>query len=166
MKKFLVLYLTVVAALSGCKKDNCTPEQNIAVFGKDRAITTYYYQADDYRFYSVHSGENLVFRYSHTRAECEDVLDDEYGFNFDFEIDKAADKFRFEGSELALTKGVVLEFGAWVSNQYQNIGSGLIEGSKISANQWRVKADVTTTPLRPDQQPKRITFDRVFTLEQ
>lgn len=162
MKKILLLLLIAATTLTACEKDDCSPEQTSGSFEEGKTIAMHYDQTYQRSYFQVENGQNIVFRYNHTGAQCDDIMDDEWGYTLTFEVDKAATQFRYKDGEFAAAKGIYLEFGAWVGGQLQEIESGQLVGLKISSNKWRVKANVTIKPLSANEQPKQVTFDRVF----
>jgi hypothetical protein len=162
MRKLLPLFLGITLALTSCDKDDCNPARNIGSFEENKAIVVHYNEGAQEDYHHVEAGENLVFRYSHTAAECDDVMDDEWGYALTFEVDKDATQFRFEGTELSVSKGFYKEFGAWVGGNTYPLEGGIIEGSKKADGKWRVKADVTVLYPTSNGSAKRVNFDMVF----
>ena len=162
MKKLLPLFLGIAFTFAACDKDGCHPAQNSGSFEENKSIVIHYNEGAQEDSHHVETGENLVFRYSHTAAQCDDVMDDEWGYALTFEVDKDATQFRFEGTELNVSKGFYKEFGAWVGGNTYPLEGGLIEGSKIADGKWRVKADVTALYPTSNGSAKRVTFDTVF----
>ncbi|WP_299706912.1 hypothetical protein [uncultured Pontibacter sp.] len=162
MRKLLLLFLGITLMLTSCDKDDCNLARNSGSFEENKAIGVRYNEDAQQDYYHVEAGENLVFRYSHTAAECDNAMDDEWGYTLTFEVDKDATTFRFEGAELLAAKGFYQEWGAWVSSNTYPLEGGLIEGSKMADGKWRVKADVTALPPTVNGSAKRVTFDTVF----
>lgn len=162
MKKLLPLFLGITLALTGCEKDDCNPAWNSGSLEENKTIAAHYNEEAQQEYHYVEDGQNIVFRYSHTAAECDNIMDDEWGYTLTFEVDKDATQFRFENAELPVAKGFYREFGAWVGNNTYPLESGIMEGSRMADGKWRVKADVTA--LLPTSQGggKRVTFDMVF----
>ncbi|MDX5420570.1 MAG: hypothetical protein LPK09_15245 [Hymenobacteraceae bacterium] len=162
MKKLLPILLGITLTLTSCDKDDCNPAQSNASFEMNKAIVVDYNEAAQKDYHHVKEGENLVFRYSHAGAECDNAIDDEWGYTLTFEVDKHATQFRFEGAELPAAKGFYQEWGAWVSSNTHPLGNGLIEGTRMADGKWRVKADVTALPQTSGGSAKRVAFDTVF----
>ncbi|MBD1397221.1 hypothetical protein H9Q13_08600 [Pontibacter sp. JH31] len=160
MKKLLPLLLGITLTLMGCDKDDCNPARNSSSFESNKSIAVHYNGDAQQDYYHVVNGENLVFSYSHVAPECENTMDDEWGYTLTFEVGKDATTFRFEGAELPIAKGFYQEWGAWVSSNTHPLDGGLIEGTKMADGKWRVKADVTAQASTGSA--KRITFDTVF----
>lgn len=162
MKKLLPFLLGLALTLTACDKDDCNPARNAARFEENKAIAVNYNEGAQQDYYQVVDGENIVFRYNHTAAACENVMDDEWGYTLTFEVDKNATTFRFAGAELPAANGFYRESGAWVSGNTYPLQGGLIEGSKMANGKWRVKADVIVLPATSSSLAKRVTFDTVF----
>lgn len=162
MKKLLPLLLGATLSFTSCDKDDCNPARNTASLAENKTIDVHYNPDAQQDYYHVVNGENLVFSFSHAAAECDNAIDDEWGYTLTFEVDKDATTFRFEGPELPVTKGFYQEWGGWVSSKTYPLESGKIEGSRMADGKWRVKADVTALPPTSNGSAKRITFDRIF----
>jgi len=163
MRKALLLFLFAVSTLAACKKEACNPEQTRGSYEEDKKIVVEYnFISEGPHYYRVEDGENLVFKYVLTGAECENTRDDEWGYTLTFEVDKDATAFLFEGIELPMANGFYKEFGAWVGGTTYPLAGGKIEGSRRPDGKWRVKADVTALPPTSNGSAKRIVFDMMF----
>ncbi len=165
MKKLIPLFLLTTLALTGCEKNDCTPEKISGSFAEGKTILVHYNEYSQSNHYSVRDGEHLVFRYEHRFPDCN--LDDaKWGEVLNFEVDKDATQFRFAGNELSAAKGYFWVHNGIGSGHDYELSSGVIEGSKISNQRWLVKVDVTTTPRHPNEQPRKISFNREFMLSE
>lgn len=162
MKRIFLLLLVASSMLTACDKDDCNPATNRASFAANKQIVVLHHDDMPGTHYQVQNGENLVFEYNHSGAQCEDRIDDEWGYVLAFEVDKDATQFRFEGAELAAANAFYREYGAWVGAGTHALESGVIEGSRISGSRWRVKVSVIAPPLSQSSHLKQITFDTVF----
>ncbi len=86
--------------------------------------------------YEVSEGDKLVFRINHAEAQCDDILDDEWGERIVFEIDQEATSFRFDDSELIEAQCYYNQWGAWVNSSPLLITSGSIDGTKLNESTW------------------------------
>lgn len=165
MKKLLPLFLGITFMLTGCEKNDCTPAKISGSFAKGRTIVIYNHEHLQIKNYFVEEGEHMVFRYEHRYPDC-GLTDSKWGEVLNFEVDKDATQFRFEGNELSAAKSYF-----WAHNDGMGSGSiyelsgGVIEGTKISDNKWRVKAAVTTISYN-NEQPRKISFNRDFVIKE
>lgn len=150
---------------SSCdKKDdiNCYPESINAnwTLGKEIIVT---YNAEFQRNeYNILNGENILFEYNHSGAQCDDILDDEWGEKLTFIINKETTDFELKDGDVINIKCFYQEYGVWVNhNQYQ-IKEGTIKGKKLSENIWEINVSVLTTPLFANEQPKNIKYTITF----
>ncbi|MBC3542236.1 hypothetical protein ACFSC6_13640 [Rufibacter sediminis] len=163
-----ILYLALILTIStlvGCdERDDCNPETLTTTFTHGKNIEKKFNTASRSNYYTVEDGSNTVFKYAHSRAECDNAIDDELVTIFTFEVNTEASQFRFSGKEVNTTNCYFNEVGGWGRGMY-DIESGVIEGTKTSDGKWRVKVSVLTipNPNRIGEQPEKIEFDEVFT---
>jgi hypothetical protein len=163
MKRILLYLLIATSALTACEQDNCSPERFTSSFATGKSIVVHYNEYNtQQKYYEVKDGENLVFRYEHRYPQCDDVYDAVWGTVLYFEADKDATQFRFEDAELAAAKSFYSDHGGIAGAHQRDVVSGLIEGTKISENKWKVKAAVTLAATYQNEQPRQIAFERVF----
>lgn len=105
MKKLLPFLLGLALSLTACDKENCNPARNAARFEENKAIAVNYNEGAQQEYYHVVDGENIVFRYNHTAAECENVMDNEWGYTLTFEVDKTRQLFGLQVLNFHLPKG-------------------------------------------------------------
>ena len=165
MRNLGLICLWIFIGLSSCNKEddeNCNPESTNSkwTLGKDIIVN---YQAEYLRNeYVIVDGENILFQYNHSGAQCDDVYDDEWGEGLTFVISNESTDFEFANEEIVDIKCFYQQYGAWVRhNQYQ-IKDGIIKGKRISENKWKINVSVTTTPLFTDEQPKKFEFSSIF----
>ena len=141
MKNLIFLFLLVLAAgMISCNADdsNCVPETIHLNWTKDKTILVEYNSEFQRNDYNIVNGENWLFEYNRSGAQCEDIFDDEWGEVLTFEIDKNSDDFEFVDENMLQTNCFYRQYGAWVRhNQYQ-IKDGMIKGEKKSANEWEI----------------------------
>jgi hypothetical protein len=157
INKLLVAVLFIIGTIS-CKKDqNCHPASVSSTWtlGKDIIV-------DSISEYSIVDGENRLFEYNYSGAECENVMDDERGEKLTFIVHEVSSNFEYKNEEILETKCFYQEYGAWVRHNKYQIKKGIIKGEKISDNEWKVKVSVITSVLFPDEQPKTIEFTKIY----
>ena len=165
MRKLFLIGLLILTGLSSCNKnddENCHPETVDANWTLGKEIIIDYnteYQRNDY---SIINGENILFAYNHSGAQCDNIYDDEWGECLTFIINKETTNFELTNEDIMGIKCFYQEYGAWVRhNQYQ-IKDGIIKGKKISEKEWEIIVSVMTTPLFTDEQPQKIEFTKTY----
>ena len=165
MRNLRLICLLILSGFSSCDKkddENCHPETVKANWTSGKEINVNYnpeYQRNDF---SIVKGENILFEYNHSGAQCDNIIDDEWGEKLTFIINRATTDFELLNGDLIDIKCFYQQYGAWVRlNQYQ-IKDGSLKGKKISDNQWEINVSVLTTPLFADEQPKKIEFTSTF----
>lgn len=160
MKPYFVLIISVL--FYSCTKTICDPERTLCTWSEGKEIDVSFDTTYMRNRYTVIDGENLLFQYNHAGPQCDNVIDDEWGENLYFEIDKNLDEFKYVDSGILETNCFYHEYGAWVSYIQRPVKDGTLEGKKISMNQWKVTADVKTTPVFPVNEVKTIKFSKTF----
>jgi hypothetical protein len=143
-KNYLLLIITLI--LISCKDDNSSgDEYNYTYTEKsDLIISTL---EDSYmKFGAIEEGENLVFEYRFYAEDEELIADDEYGETIRFEIDSELTEFTYSNTELSnidlvFTKHCYCYFPIDESKDVKP--KGIINGEKISENNWKIKIDLT-----------------------
>ncbi len=163
MKNVILVLLSVFGTIS-CNSDestNCNPDIITTSWSKNRIISVEYNDAWQQDWYRIAEGENDVFEYTFTHAECLDVNDDERSEELIFEISEEANNFEYSGEEMAHAKCFYREFGAWINRQY-TINDGTIKGEKLSENKWKISVSIITPPLIYDNEAKLVEFVKIF----
>lgn len=166
MKTLVILSILILSCFSSCssddEKNDCQPETVIAKTTAEKEIIVKFNTEFERNDYTVEDGNNLVFEYNYTRAQCDYIADDEWGETLIFQVEDQNNNFDFTNDEILATNCFYQQQGAWVNhNQYQ-IKRGVIKGEKISENQWKITVDVETDLLFPNQIPKKIKFTEIF----
>lgn len=167
MKKLIVISLLILTYFSSCiseeTENDCQPEMIISNWDSEKEIKIEYDTEFKRNNYSIIAGNKLVFDYNRTGAQCDHIMDDEWGEKFIFEVENNIDDFEFIDNEILLTNSFYQQYGAWVNhNQYQ-VKKGSIKGEKISKKKWKITVSVETNPLFLNEKPKFISFTQLFT---
>ena len=164
MSKLFLFGVFIVIGMISCNKDdhNCDPETINAKWTLGGEIVVDYNTEFERNEYSISNGENILFEYNHSGAQCDDIYDDEWGELLTFSINSETTNFEFTNDEIITTNCFYQAYGAWVRhNQYQ-IKDGTIKGEKISESEWKIIVSVMTTPLFTNEQAKSIEFTEIF----
>jgi hypothetical protein len=165
MRNLGLICLLIFIGLSSCNKkddENCNPEKINTKWTLGKEIIVNYNAEYQRNEYSILDGENILFEYDHSGAECDDIYDDEWGENLTFIINKETKGFELLDGDIVDIKCFYQEYGAWVRHNQHQIKDGIIKGKKISENTWEINVSVLTTPIFTDEQPKKIEFTRIF----
>lgn len=132
---------------SGCFKDpvtNCsdTTETYDLYSGKQILDTFRVYQGDTTDLKFIGNGNDLLFTYTLYGAQCDEVIDDEWGRQLNFTIPANAASFNFSGNQITQADCFSVETGAWTMGIQHLIDSGSISGQRLTENSWRVSVDV------------------------
>ena len=164
MAKNIVIGILLIIGLISCENDdkNCNPETVVSSWSLGKEIAVNFNTEFERNDYSIIDGENRLFEYNHSGAQCDDIYDDEWGEKLTFIINKESTEFEFADEDILETNCFYQEYGAWVRhNQYQ-VKDGIIKGEKISGNRWSIIVSVTTTSLFANEQPKKIEFSEIY----
>jgi len=164
MKKlFLLLLLGIIACDQNDLYENCTPEGFFSTVTTNQKIEKVFNAELQRNVYNIINGDQLLFAYTLVGAQCDDIIDDEWGEQLLFKIDPGISAFDITDDEVLTTNCFYNQFGVWVSHEQTEVNKGRIEGVKISENQWRVNVSVEViSPL--SNTPKRIEFSRIYTV--
>lgn len=170
MKKLISLSLLLIA-FSSCDKDDdkndskndCQPETVITKWTAEKQVILEFDTEFKRNNYTIKDGNNLVFEYIHTRAQCDYIADDEWGETLIFQVEDQNSNFEFTNDEILVTNCFYQQQGAWVNHKQYQIKSGAIKGEKISGNQWKITADIETVPQVTEEKPIKIKFTEIFT---
>jgi hypothetical protein len=166
MKRLIFLSLLILTSFSSCTSDksenDCYPEAVISNWTNEKEILVDFDTEFERNNYSVVNGNKLVFEYNHTGAQCDHIIDDEWGERLIFQVENNNADFEFVDDEILLTNCFYQQYGAWVNhNQYQ-IKNGTVKGEKISENEWKIIVNIETTPSFENEQPTNINFTEIF----
>lgn len=164
MKKlFLLFLLGIIACDQNDIDESCTPERFLSTITTDLKIEKVFNTELQKNVYDIINGDQLVFAYIHAGAECDDILDDEWGEQLLFEIDPGVSEFDLTDNEILTTNCFYNQFGAWVSHEQIEVNKGRIQGVKISETQWDINVSVEVTSSISNT-PKLIEFSRIYTV--
>ncbi|MEM9685889.1 MAG: hypothetical protein AAF934_03095 [Bacteroidota bacterium] len=170
MKKASVLSITISALLFGCTPEHseeCDPEIITFKWMQGKEINVAYDPVLELTTYTVENGDNLVFEYNYTGAQCDNIADDEWGELLTFEIDKDATEFEFTDDAILETKCFYQHYGAWIASRQYEIKDGTILGNKIDNTTWQVTADVTVIAMPfGEESPRKIAFQKTFRIDE
>lgn len=166
MKRLIFLSLLILTSFSSCTSDksenDCYPEAVISNWTTEKEIMVDFDTEFERNNYSVVNGNKLVFEYNHTGAQCDHIIDDEWGEKLIFQVENNNADFEYVDDEILLTICFYQQYGAWVNhNQYQ-IKNGTVKGEKISENEWKIIVNIETTPSFENEQPTNINFTEIF----
>ncbi len=158
----MLLLFLVQCSVNKDDNDGFHPESFSGTWtsGKDIVAT---YNSDFERMeYTIVDGDQILFDYTHTGAQRDDILDDEWAETITFVINKDATSFEIKDENIEDAKCFYQKFGAWVAHNQYSIKDGFIKGRKISHNIWAIDVSIETTPLSVNQQPFTIEFSLLF----
>ncbi|HMC02351.1 MAG TPA: hypothetical protein VKN14_15030 [Flavobacteriaceae bacterium] len=166
MKKLILLSLMLLTCFASCdsgeNENDCQPETVASNWNIEKEIIVEFDTEFERNNYSVVNGNKLLFEYNHTGAQCDHIIDDEWGEKLIFQVENNNADFEFVDDEILLTNCFYQQYGAWVNhNQYQ-VKNGTIKGEKISENKWEIIVNIETTPLFENEQSKNIHFTQIF----
>jgi hypothetical protein len=92
-------------------------------------------------FYTINSGSNIVFQYTHAGPDCKNIADEEYTEFLVFQIPAALTSFQYQNNELA---GVLTLFQrlCFCPPNASAVTSGFIKGTKISSSKWDIEINI------------------------
>ncbi|MDX1586133.1 MAG: hypothetical protein R3222_05295 [Balneolaceae bacterium] len=122
--------------------------------GPDSVITVYEF--------SIDTGSNLVFEYGRKVHPPENITDAGLAETLVFQIPPDTDTFDISGNQLEEARAFYRR-GCFCPESGAGFKAteGFIEGERLSANIWFVRADVTISTYRQDQDHK-VQFEHVF----
>ena len=163
MKISNLLVLLTLGIISCKDNSNCSPEISRSTWSINKTILIEYNSENQQNRYSILEGDNRLFEYNHSAAQCENIYDDEWGEVLTFAIPNEITDFKYEDDNILETRCFYTQYGAWVRQNHYEIKNGMIKGEKKSENEWIITVSVATTPLFADEQPKLIEFVEIFT---
>ena len=165
----IILAVILTSTCFACKKssgDQCKPEHEDFKFQNSLNIDTVRLFTQDPSLelfsYTLTAGNKIVFTYTHQFRDCPEIADDE-GFKIVvFEIPQQSDSFLFNDSMELRSAKCLIHFSCFCApGAPVLITHGFIEGTKISANSWHLKASLQM----PWDPLSTISFDNSFTLK-
>jgi hypothetical protein len=162
--KDLISLLVLTSGIISCgiNDSNCDPEIIHSDLTQNKEILVAYNSEFERNEYNVIDAGNRLFEYTHTKAQCNDIMDDEWGEILTFEIPEDINEFDYTDENILQTKCFYRQFGAWVRHNQYEVKNGRISGVKMSDEEWEVSVSVTTTPLFTDEQPILVEFAERF----
>ncbi|HEX8315832.1 MAG TPA: hypothetical protein VF609_12610 [Flavisolibacter sp.] len=166
MKKACLL-ITIVINLLSCQKNEadkntCAPEQHTFRFQTGKNLDTV--RRENFiglgvrSFYTIKGGTNEVFVYTRTNKDCPDYIDDEGSRDIVFQVPEGINSFAATDSITLAQMKVGMQINCSECNTgLLPIFHGSIEGRRINAGTWRIKAS-----LLPAQNSNLVEFDTNF----
>ncbi|APU68948.1 hypothetical protein [Christiangramia flava] len=161
----IYLFVPFIFLFSACslKGDACNPEQLSTRFQENQKITLTEDTEDGTFSFTISEGDKQVFKYEYVGAECPEVIDDETGENFYFEIGSDLESFEYTDEELASIQAIYQPNGAWIAHLPSRITEGSVSGERISSSKWEISVDVVVGPFFEGGQTRNLTFKQIFT---
>lgn len=154
---FLLLLIPLFLFTSCSKKaDGCLDDIISTGFKEDRTIEEVVGK-DSTIYYQIVEGTNVVFQYDIAFAECEWILDDEYGETVTFELRKDQNKIDLHDSELSSITMVYNEWGAWANSRKVPVQKGRLTGEKVKSNVWLIDFEIEADAINTDE-AKMVSF--------
>lgn len=138
------------------KEDGCTDDVISTGFKEGRTIEEVVGK-DSTIYYQIVEGTNVVFQYDIAFAECEGILDDEYGETVTFELRKDQNKIDLYDSELSSITMVYNEWGAWANSRKVPVEIGRLTGEKVKSNLWLIDFAIEADAINSDE-AKKVSF--------
>ena len=77
--KILILVLLITFGIISCNENsNCIPEISRATWTINKTIQVEYDSEIQQNYCSILEGDNRLFEYNHSAAQCENIYDDEW----------------------------------------------------------------------------------------
>ncbi|GAA3565619.1 hypothetical protein [Snuella lapsa] len=159
---FLLIALGSFFSCEEGGESNCYPEAVVPNWYAEKEIMVAYGAEFERNNYTVSNGDKLVFEYNHSGAQCDDIIDDEWGEKLTFQVELGETEFEFSNNEILLTKCFYQQYGAWVSHVKHEVEKGTIKGSKVSNKTWSITVDVEIMDLLLNDKPKQIQFTETY----
>ena len=122
MIKFIFLSFMIITCLSSCDSDenenDCQPEMVMSNLNTEKEIKEEYDTEFERNNYSIVDGNKLLFEYNHSGAQCDLIMDDEWGEKLIFQVENNNFEFEFVDDEILLTNCFYQEYGAWVNHSF------------------------------------------------
>lgn len=159
----IVVLIVFLSSWFACKKTTgkCLPETFEYSFFKSKHIDTTKLLVPDPQFefysYQINAGDKSVFSYTYNFRDCPEIADDEGSRKILFEIPQNADSFLLnDSSKLRSAKCILSLSCECYPSQPFFIKAGSIEGRKINADTWNIKASLSINPQ------STINFENIF----
>lgn len=166
MRKLILLSLVVVFGFLSCEedddndKDDCYPETVLSIWEAEKEISIELIGEPETNYYSVVDGDKLVFTYNHVGAQCDHIMDDEWGEKLIFQIDDNLTAFQYTDEEILVTNCFYQQYGAWVDGHQYPVNTGTIKGEKTAENEWEVIVNIEINTAH--EEPLIIEFTQIF----
>ncbi|HEY5772599.1 MAG TPA: hypothetical protein VIS75_08220 [Chitinophagaceae bacterium] len=116
----------------------------------------------DYYSYTKTAGDKIVFTYKHHFRDCPEIADDEGIKIIIFEVPEQSASFLFNDSiELRAAKSLIHFSCFCAPGSPVLIKQGFIEGIKVSANAWKITANLQM----PWNSQETVSIDVIFILQ-
>lgn len=161
--KFLLLFIwiTIFSSCSDEDENDCDPEVFNYKWSQNKSIEKSFNPEFERFDYSVVSGENILIEYRHDGAQCDYIIDEEWGEMLTFEINKSLTSFEYRDGAIAETNCFYREYGAWVVHIPTPVLNGVLKGEKTAKNKWKIIGTITVVP-EFYKESKVIKFSGIF----
>ncbi len=165
----ILLILILTGTCFACKKssaDHCNPESFEFTFQNSMNIDTVRLSTPDttleFYSYTVNTGNKIVFTYKHHFRDCPEIADDEGLETIIFEIPQQSDFFVLNDSLEFRSAKTLIHYSCFCAPGAPSfIKQGSIEGTRISANSWKLKANLQMSW----NSQSTVSFEDIFTLQ-
>ena len=143
MRTTIVFIILLTISFQSCD-ENCTSDRYEYKLFENSQINHVVGAPMQSHLFNIEEGNKLVAQYMLDRAECKDIMDDEYTEYIAFEIPNSANitSFEWTDQELEEVNAYFYPTGAWWGGVYFPLEKGTIRGTKISANEWEISIDI------------------------
>ncbi len=156
----------ILTFFSSCKSDenenDCYPEMIISNWVSEKEIIVEFDTQFKRNNYNIINGNKILFKYNLNGAQCDNIIDDEWGENLIFQIENNNTDFEFIDNEILSTNCFYQQYGAWVAHNKYEVKNGIIKGEKISKTEWEITVNIETTPIFENEPSKNIIFTEIF----
>lgn len=160
MTRGIILFCFLFILFS-CEKNtvnNCTEDKYEYALIKSAKIDTAtgITPSQNFFYYQVNSGNNLVFQYRHDGPDCNYIADEEFTEYLVFQVPASSSGFHFQNTQLENAMCYYRRI-CFCDTRTQPVISGSIKGNKISENRWHIEINIDL-PGTPD----KLIFNKTF----
>ena len=166
MKKGIFLIFGMLI-LNACSKDDDNPDESSVIiedfiYFENASIS----EEENSREIKIIEGDSLVFYYQYYDENDPAIADDEDVYNLAFQVSPDAENFKLETGDFEDAKALYALLCFCDPNGYFSVSDGIIEGKKVSNDQWEIDVDVSITVPQGEEDTREILldFDGVFEL--
>ncbi len=166
MRKGIFLIFGVLI-LNACSKDDDNPDESPVIiedfiYFENASIS----EEENSREIKIIEGDSLVFYYQYYDENDPAIADDEDVYNLAFQVSPDAENFKLETGDFEDAKALYALLCFCDPNGYFSVSDGIIEGEKLSNDQWEIDVDVSIIVPQGEEDTREILldFDGVFEL--